>query len=104
MIYNDSENTKGFILNGLSEDDAYMLNNIAMQLFLINKIKEYKAPPFDENDAYYQRTPWKDFGGISSGIGMCWCWYKTDIILKTVSDMDIVRAYDEITEYYKKRA
>lgn len=64
-------------------------------LELIQKIKSHSEPPRDENDLYYQRYPWNKFGGISSGICMCWCWYRDDVILEKATKKDILYALNE---------
>ena len=66
----------------------------------IKFIKSFKEPPFLKNDIYYEREPWPKFGGISSGICMCWCWYKDVYISATDNEVDM--AYDEIKAFYKK--
>lgn len=58
-------------------------------------IKGYNKPPFDKNDPYWQRKPWQKFGGVSSGICQCWCWYRDDIIMKNTTDEDIEMALKE---------
>lgn len=65
---------------------------------MLNKIKSYDAPPWDDNDIYYHRSPWQKFGGVSSGIVMCWCWYRDSVILEQASVNDIIQAYREITK------
>ena len=62
----------------------------------IKKIKEYEAPPWDDNDIYYHREPWQKFGGVSSGICVKWCWYRDDIINDKTTDEDVDMAYNEI--------
>ena len=67
----------------------------------IRYIKSFKEPPFLEDDIYYLRNPWSKFGGISSGICMCWCWYKDDVILNKITEEDLELAYEEIKRFYE---
>lgn len=67
----------------------------------IRYIKSFKEPPFLENDIYYLRNPWSKFGGISSGICMCWRWYRDDIILNKITEEDLELAYEEIKKFYE---
>lgn len=71
------------------------MENINELLELIQKIKSHSEPPMDKNDLYYQRYPWNKFGGISSGICMCWCWYRDDVILEKATKEDILFALNE---------
>lgn len=64
-------------------------------------IKSYTEPPFDKKDPYYEREPWKRFGGVSSGICQCWCWYRDDVILPMVTDEELNKAYQETKKYHK---
>ena len=66
-------------------------------------IKLYKEPPYKISDPYYMREPWKEFGGVSSGICMCWCWYRDEIILSTVTDEELDKAYKEIKKFKFKK-
>lgn len=61
----------------------------------IQYIKSFSEPPFLNDDIYWHRYPWPLFGGVSSGICMCWCWYREDIIEKA-SDEDVEAAYKEM--------
>lgn len=66
------------------------------KLEILKIIKQHKHPPYLEEDAYYKRQPWQKFGGISSGIFMCWCWYYDEIILAKATDDDLIMALEEI--------
>ena len=66
----------------------------------IKFIKSFKEPPFLKNDLYYERSPWPKFGSVSSGICMCWCWYRDAYISATDDEVDM--AYDEIKKFYNK--
>lgn len=59
-------------------------------------IKSHKEPPLDKEDIYYLKSPWKKFGCISSGICMCWCWYRDDVILPNITDEELDAAYNAI--------
>lgn len=66
------------------------------KLEILRKIKQHKEPPFLTSDAYYHREPWQKFGVVSSGICMCWCWYRDEIILSKTTDDDLVKALKEM--------
>lgn len=65
---------------------------------IVKKIMQRKEPPFDENDIYYERKPWKKFGAVcdTGSIGVGWCWYKVSVILSKVTDEELVLALEEI--------
>lgn len=71
------------------------MENVNELLELIQKIKSHSEPPRDKNDPYYQRYPWNKFGGVSSGICMCWCWYRDDVIFEKATKEDILFALNE---------
>lgn len=66
------------------------------KLEMIHKIKEYKEPPYTEDDPYYLRYPWTKFGTVSSGIYVKWYWYNDEAILQKTTAEDIIKAYKEI--------
>ena len=66
-------------------------------------IKSHTEPPYKIKDPYYMREPWQKFGGISSGICMCWCWYRDEVILQMVTDEDLDKAYKEMKKHNKHR-
>ena len=68
---------------------------------VIEFIKSYDAPPFDTKDPYYLREPWNKFGGVSSGIYMKWCWFRTEIIDDMASDIEVEKALREITNQFE---
>lgn len=68
------------------------MKKISMIVF----IKTHKSPPPDVNDPYYLREPWKKFGGVSSGICMEWCWFKTDVIDSLTTIEEVEMAFYEI--------
>lgn len=68
-------------------------------LELIHKIKSYAEPPSNKDDLYNMRYPWQKFGGVSSGICQCWCWYRDDVILKNATEKDINFALNEFNKY-----
>ena len=65
---------------------------------IVKKIMQRKEPPFDENDIYYERKPWKKFGAVcdTGSIGVGWCWYKVSVILSKVTDEELILALEEI--------
>lgn len=63
---------------------------------LLSKIKKHREPPFLNDDAYYNRRPWNKFGGVSSGICVCWNWYQDKFILENATDNDLITAFQEI--------
>lgn len=65
---------------------------------IVKKITQRKEPPFDENDIYYERKPWKKFGTVcdTGSIGVGWCWYKVSVILSKVTDEELILALEEI--------
>ena len=65
---------------------------------IVKKITQRKEPPFDENDIYYERKPWKKFGAVcdTGSIGVGWCWYKVSVILSKVTDEELILALEEI--------
>ena len=65
---------------------------------IVKKIMQRKEPPFDENDIYYERKPWKKFGAVcdTGSIGVGWCCYKVSVILSKVTDEELVLALEEI--------
>ena len=65
-------------------------------LELIHKIKSYKEPPWDKHDAYWQRDPWRKFGCVSSGICMCWCWYRDEVIMRNADANDVAEALRQL--------
>lgn len=68
----------------------------------IRIIKQLSMPPWDDNDPYYLREPWKKFGGISPGICMYWFWCRDDIIDAHTTEADVDLAYAEVTNKYKR--
>lgn len=46
----------------------------AKRLMLIDKILDSVPPNGD--DLYHTNDFWSKYGGVSSGIYMCWHWYK----------------------------
>ena len=66
---------------------------------MLKRIKSHHMPPWDDNDIYFNREPWKHFGVISSGIVMDWYWFRDDVILQEASIKEIVQAYREILDY-----
>ena len=72
--------------------------NTQERIDIIKKIMQCKEPPFDENDIYYERKPWKKFGAVcdTGSIGVGWCWYKVSVILSKVTDEELVLALEEI--------
>lgn len=70
------------------------MNSVTL-LDALQIIKRHSEPPFDKNDPYCLREPWQKFGGVSSGICQCWCWYRDDIIMKNTTDEDIEMALKE---------
>lgn len=58
-------------------------------------IKSFKKPPFSEDDIYNLRYPWQKFGCVSSGICMCWGWWRDDVIEEQATDKDVDVAYKE---------
>lgn len=64
-------------------------------LELIQTIKSHSEPPRNEDDIYNMRYPWQKFGGVSSGICMCWCWYRDDVILEKATKADMLFALNE---------
>ena len=72
--------------------------NTQERIDIIKKIMQRKEPPFDENDIYYERKPWKKFGAVcdTGSIGVGWCWYKVSVILSKVTDEELVLALEEI--------
>ena len=66
-------------------------------------IKSHTEPPYKIKDPYYMREPWEKFGGVSSGICMCWCWYRDEVILSMVTDEDLDKAYKEMKKHNKHR-
>ena len=65
---------------------------------MLDKIKSHRTPPRRDDDIYFERDPWKKFGGISSGIVMTWFWYRDDVILDRANIGEILQAYKEIVE------
>ena len=49
-----------------------MDKNEARRLMLIDKILKTE-PPDNNDDLYHINDFWSKYGGISSGICMCWC-------------------------------
>lgn len=72
------------------------MNDKTKILELIHKIKSYDQPPWDKNDAYWQRDPWQKFGGVSSGICMRWCWYRDDVIMNSTTEEDLLEALRQL--------
>ena len=72
--------------------------NTQERIEIIKKIMQRKEPPFDENDIYYERKPWKKFGAVcdTGSIGVGWCWYKVSVILSKVTDEELILALEEI--------
>lgn len=72
--------------------------NTQERIDIIKKIMQRKEPPFDENDIYYERIPWKKFGAVcdTGSIGVGWCWYKVSVILSKVTDEELILALEEI--------
>lgn len=72
--------------------------NTQERIDIIKKIMQRKKPPFDENDIYYERKPWKKFGAVcdTGSIGVGWCWYKVSVILSKVTDEELILALEEI--------
>ena len=72
--------------------------NTQERIDIIKKIMQRKEPPFDENDIYYERKPWKKFGAVcdTGSIGVGWCWYKVSVILSKVTDEELILALEEI--------
>lgn len=68
----------------------------------IKRIKELSMPPWDDDDPYYFREPWQKFGGISSGICMCWFWYRDEIIDAKTTDDDVEIAYEEVVRCHQR--
>ena len=53
-----------------------MTENEARRLMLIDKILK-SEPPMNMKDLYHINDFWSKYGGISSGICMKWCWYRS---------------------------
>ena len=59
---------------------------------IIEKILR-SEPPYDENDIYYTRDNWQKYGGVSSGICMGWCWFKS---VRELPDDELLELYDKV--------
>lgn len=55
------------------------MNNLTRQE-KIAFIKSHAEPPQVDNDIYNLRKPWQKFGTVSSGICMCWCWFRDELV------------------------
>ena len=53
-----------------------MTENEARRLMLIDKILK-SEPPMNNDDPYHLKDFWHKYGIVSSGICMCWCWYRS---------------------------
>ena len=70
------------------------MNNLTRQE-KIAFIKSHAEPPQVDDDIYNLRKPWQKFGGVSSGICMCWCWFRDDVIEEKATDEDVDMAFNE---------
>ena len=61
----------------------------------IKYIKSFGDPPLLKDDLYYHRYPWQKFGGLSSGICECWCWYCDEYIYSKTTAEDRKIAKEE---------
>ena len=66
----------------------------------IKYIKSFRNPPLLKDDLYYHRHPWNKFGGVSSGICECWCWYCEEHIYSNTTAEDRQMAKEEMEKYY----
>lgn len=53
-----------------------MTETEARRLMLIDKILK-SEPPMSLRDPYHTKDFWSKYGGVSSGICMKWCWYRS---------------------------
>jgi hypothetical protein len=67
----------------------------------IQYIKSFGDPPFLKDDMFYNRKPWNKFGGVSSGICQCWCWYCDEYIYSNTTAEDRQMAKEEMEKFYK---
>ena len=102
------ENNKTFALTICDRYDFYTVLLLlkeqidkARQMIMIRNILTENEPPYKHNDLYFERKPWKKFGGVSSGICMKWCWYSERIILKNTTLEEVETAWEEMQQYKK---